>query len=314
MSTAAPITFTSGHEDSSRAGLKPGIDAMVLLGGTVRQTDLRRGIGRHILQLPISAERTILARWAEQTASIANALDSRAISLRIMLSPEEVFEPLLATVSTAAISIETDPRPTRGTGGVLRDLAADLPDDRLLLVANANQAFIGEPLEAVHALAAAGGDMALMPAVDGNGGFLLLTRCACLKGIGSRGFVDLKEQALPEIARQFDVRVVDPRPDLTPTSIRSVQDYLHTLLELSRPPGGADDHPLDEWAHTHRVVETGAVVAPDARVHNSVVLAGATVERGAVVARCILGPGARVQTGEIVRDRLVSPLFEEASA
>lgn len=312
MSSVATPPAPGRFGDHLRSIIDAGLEAVVLLGGTVRQTELRRAIGRHILQLPIDPERTILTRWTEQVGGFARRLELKSLRLRILLSSDEQFAGEAASTPEAVISVETDPNATRGTGGVLRDLAADLPDRRWLLIANANQAFVGDPVEAVERLAATGADMALMPAEDGNGGFLLLTRCECLKCIAPRGFIDLKEQALPSIASRFDVRVVDPRPDLTPTSIRSLRDYLELLAMFAGPSPRTPDE-LD-WSPIFRIIEPGAAVAPGARIQNSVILNGARIESGAVVARCVVGPGGRVAPGQVVRDQIIMPGGEETSS
>lgn len=312
MTSVAPTPLHESSGDRLLRLTESGIDSVVLLGGTVRQTELRRAIGRHILQLPLDSETTILSRWTEQVGALGQRLGIASVHLRVLISPDEQFVVKAPSTQGTEVSIRIDPNPTRGTGGVLRDLVEGIPDSRWLLVANANQTFVGNPLDAVERLAATGADMALMPAADGNGGFMLLARCQCFKGIAPRGFVDLKEQALPAIARQFDVRVVDPEPELTPSAIRSLRDYLDLLTRLN--PSSAANGPDEDWSNAFRIVEAGANVAPDARIHNSVVLAGATVGSGAVVARCVVGPGARVGSGEIIRDQFVTPPGEEAAS
>lgn len=306
----------NGSDDFGRLA-REGVEGVVLLGGTVRQTDFRRGIGRHILQLPVDDERIVLSRWVEQTAALAKRLGAPSMKLRILLSPDEHFAPEQVAHPVTKLSVESDPNPTRGTGGVLRDLVEHIPGSKWLIIANANQAFIGDTVSAIARLAATRADMALMPAHDGNGGFLLLARCECFKGIAPRGFVDLKEQALPAIAEKFDVRVVDAHPELTPTSIRSLQDYLDMLHALARVKAIADANGqaprFEEWSLMFKIIETGGTVANGARIHNSVVLRGATVGSGAVVARCVVGPGGKVDAREVVRDKFVTPAGEEAS-
>jgi hypothetical protein len=314
MSSIARSPLHESSGDQLRRLIESGIDSVVLLGGTVRQTQLRRAIGRHILQLPLDPVTTILSRWTDQVGALARRVHLPSIHLRVLINPDEQFSPDATPIIGTNVSVRTDPNPTRGTGGVLRDLVEGIPDSRWLLVANANQTFVGDPLDAVVRLAGVNADMSLMPAADGNGGFMLLARCECFKGIAPRGFVDLKEQALPAIAKRFDVRVVDPEPDLTPTSIRSLRDYLDLLKRLSLPGASSDAVSVEDWSNAFSIVEAGASVAPGARIHNSVILAGAVVESNAVVARCVVGPGARVAAGEVVRDRFVTPPGEESVA
>ena len=56
---------------------------------------------------------------------------------------------------------------------------------------------------------------------------------------------------------------------------------------------------------TFAIVEKGAEIDLEARVHDSVVLTGAVVEAGAVVVRCIVCPGGTLAAGDTAIDSLV---------
>jgi hypothetical protein len=285
------------------------IDGLVLLSGSVRSDRFHRGIGRSALDLPIDENQTLLDVWARQTRELAAFLDRPALSVRVMLdslSPRPQSRPCTGLVT---FTFEQDPREYRGTGGLLHDLAELYhDDDDQILVANGAQYIAGSLVEHVQRLAGAGGDVAIVGHQDGTPGGLMLLRCAVLRMISGDGFVDMKEQALPLIARKFDVRVVHCA-EPTGYPVRTVPDYLAALrLHHRRKERAAAirDPFSEDLKPAFRLVEASAQVAEGALLHDAVVLRGATVERGAVVVRSVLGPRAHVRRGEPVVDRLVA--------
>jgi hypothetical protein len=192
---------------------------------------------------------------------------------------------------------------------VLRDLAEEYEDDDLLLVANAAQVLV-EPL-ALVALAAAGrgGDVTIVANADGTPASVSLISRRALRELPAVGFIDLKEQGLPLMARRHDVRV-QHRSRAAGLPIRTPQDYLKALKAYHRMQAGAPPHndPFSErWRRRFAVAEPGAVVADDAELHNSVVLRGGRVEPGAFVVNSIVCAGGVVRRREQVTDRLVDP-------
>jgi mannose-1-phosphate guanylyltransferase len=219
----------------------------------------------------------------------------------------------------AGIVAESDPSELRGTGGVLRDVAEAFADDDMLLVANAAQVLV-EPLASVAADAAErGGDVTVVANADGTPASLTLISCRALRELPAVGFVDLKEQGLPLMARRHDVRV-QTRAAAAGMPIRTPQDYLkalkayHRVLAGERPHGEAFG---ERWRRRFALVEDGAVVAADAELHNTVVLRGGRVEAGALVANCVVCDGGVVRRREQVMGRLVDatgrrPVDQEA--
>ena len=134
------------------------------------------------------------------------------------------------------IAVERDANSFRGTGGALRDAAEAGNDDDLLLIANAAQIMLDPLPLLLPALHRLGGDVALIAHADGApSGAMLLPRAA-LKLIPTFGFVDLKEQALPIIAKQFDVRVLRrARPTGLPVR-KDRPRVLHRPSPISPPP------------------------------------------------------------------------------
>jgi NDP-sugar pyrophosphorylase family protein len=137
----------------------------------------------------------------------------------------------------------------------------------------------------------------------------MLVRCGVLGRVAKAGFVDMKEQGLPQIAKEHRVEVVDlERPSGMP--IRTTADYVNALRRYHRrAAGGAGGELVDpwaeDWAPTFSIVEEGAMVGAGARVHDSVVLKGARVETGAAVVRSVVCPGAVAGRGVLVAEDLV---------
>jgi hypothetical protein len=210
-----------------------------------------------------------------------------------------------------AVRAERDPSSLRGTGGLLRDLAENYDDDHYLLVASATQVLL-EPLSAlVGDLAKLGADVCVLSHADGTPSLLMLVRCGTLRWISPVGYVDLKEQALPEIARRFDVKVLD-RPAPTGMPVWTREDYVEALRahHLQRARGRkARDAFAEDWEQRFSIVEEGACVHPEAVVHDSVVLRGARVEKGAVVVRSLVCPGEVVRPRSTVVRRFAGGLF-----
>src|SRR5262249_27225840 len=143
------------------------------------------------------------------------------------------------------------------------------------------------------ALADAGGDINLISHEDGTPVGLMLITCRALKGIKDRGFVDFKEQALPELAKRFDARVVS-RPEATAKPVKGLSDYLTALWLSHRAEAGygASADPFHEdWSETFGIVEPGAFADRSAMIHDSVVLSGARVGSGVTLVRSVVCPG-----------------------
>jgi NDP-sugar pyrophosphorylase family protein len=233
-------------------------------------------------------------------------MGGKQITVRLLIDRASKPPAELPTEDGVAVTLERDRAELRGTGGLLRDLAAEYGADDVILVANANQAVI-EPLpELVNELARDGADGALLTTDEGAPCGLMLLRCGALLAIKRIGFVDFKEQALPTLAKSFDVRAVE-KPAGAIRPIRTLDGYLTALRSVHAPDvADAEDPFAEDWFKTFGIVEPGATVDPTAQVHDSVVLRGARVGEGAVLVRCVVGEGARIAPGAVIGDRLVS--------
>ena len=300
----------NGHPGGFADAPRPAtpLRAVVLLAGSVRATDFRKAAGRAATGLPVAAGRSVLDIWREQLNAVAAAAGAADLPVRIIVDPDTPMQPGRIPGEGIALQVEQDPKPYRGPGGLLRDLASDYdPDDRVL-VGHASQLLLESLAPALAELSHASGDVAIACDADGSPAGLMLVRVGCLTSINTVGFIDLNEQALPQIAREHDVRVVHfDRP--LGASIRTMRSYIEALRAYHRRVAGQGPpaSPLDEdWRPSFTLSESGASVHESAVVHDSVVLGGARVEAGAVLVRSVACPGAVVGRGRHAVDELIS--------
>jgi hypothetical protein len=285
--------------------------ALVLMGGTVWTGRLSACTRRPVFDLPLEAGCSILDSWRRQAKELAGLEGAGSVPVRLMVSrddPAPSGPPDLIAEGLAPLRVDRDPFEYRGTGGVLRDLAADYADDDLLLVANAAQV-LTQPLGRLAMdLAEAGGDVMVISHLDGTASGLMLVRCSALRAVPATGFVDMKEQALPQIAARHDVTVV-ARPLPTGLPIRSLDDYIEALrwhhkAQAGRPAAASPF--AEDWEPTFAIVEQGASVDASARLHDAVVLAGGRVEAGACLVHSVVCPGGVLRRGQMTVDDFVA--------
>ena len=294
-----------------RAGAAVGgrLRAVVLLAGSVRSTSYLRAVGRSVLGLPMDEHRTLLDLWREQCEDLAWHADlPQPLAMRAMLDRSTAKPPLVETSPRLQLGFENDPGELRGTGGLVSDVAMGFADDDFLVVVTAAQLMLTPLAELVDKMAGLGGDACVVSHADGTPSSVILIRAGCLRQVSRIGFVDLKEQALPAIAKKHSVRVLDsPMP--TALSLRTLAGYVAAVREHHERLAGIDsDHDpfAEDWRSTFQLVERGAQVHRGARVHDSVVLGGARVEDGAVVVRSVVAPGGVVERGQMAVETLVA--------
>jgi N-acetylglucosaminyldiphosphoundecaprenol N-acetyl-beta-D-mannosaminyltransferase len=276
---------------------------LVLLGGSVRPGPLAAAVGRNVLDLPVGDGKTVLTRWLDQAAEVAKLVGLAELPVRLLVDQQAV-EPVSGN---GRCRIERDTSEYRGTGGLLANVAVDYQDDDLILVGNAAQVLLEPLFGLLTSLHQTGGAVSLVGHRDGTPSGLMLVTCRTLRLIPNVGFVDMKEQALPAIAEQYDVRVLQCRQP-TGLPIRSLSDYVAALRALHRPADRPtpDEALAEDWKSTFAIVEPGATVAPSARVHDSVVLAGANVEAGAVLVRSVVAGGVIIRRDTKTVDECVA--------
>lgn len=281
--------------------------AVVLLAGSVRPTRLSQSLGLTLLQLPIDAHSGLIDVWRKQVNDFAMAAGWSSLPVRVMLDRASTLPPVPSGNGRAAFTIESDPRDYRGTGGVLRDIAAAYDEDDVLLVANGAQVLMQPIGEIVEPLQRLNADVAVVNHRDGTPSGIMLVRCGALSVIPATGFIDMKEQALPRIAQKFAVRVAHfDRPTGLPT--RTLANYIHALRMYHQQLNDAaaiHDPFAENLRATFAIVQEGADVHATARVHDSVVMAGAKVGPGAILVRSLVCRGAVIHHDQHVIDRMI---------
>lgn len=282
--------------------------ALVLLGGAVRTNALSSCTGRSVLDLPLDASTSILNFWLAQAADVARLAGLEQLPVRVMVNQNSPEPRSADSRFLGAWRVERDLSEYRGTGGVLRDIAKDYQDEDLILVANAAQILLDPLPVIVNALERKRGDVSVISHEDGTPSGIQLVACKTLRLLAATGFVDMKEQGLPLIAGKFDVRVVKRRRP-TGLPVRSLDGYIHALHYYHRRRCGKPtitDPLAEDWSPAFSLIESGATVDPQARIHDSVVLAGGTVESGAVLVRSLVCPGATVRRDRNAVDQILA--------
>jgi hypothetical protein len=302
-SARLPESAGTSREITSLSKLR----GLILLGGSIRPTPLTMSIGRSVLDLPLDDQGSILDYWMAHANEVARVAGLAQLPVRVLV--DHVSPAPTSGTGRGPLSVEQDRSELRGTGGVLGDLCADYADSDLILVANAAQILL-HPLPAIAAaLEKSGGEVSVVAHEDGTASGLMLLSGAALRLIPRAGFVDMKEQALPLIASRMDVTVVNRRRP-TGLPVRTLSDYIMALRHYhGRQAGqkGAHDPLAEGWRPVFSLVEAGAAVDPQARVHDSVVLSGGRVEQGAVVVRSIVCPGGVLRRERAAVDQYVIP-------
>jgi hypothetical protein len=255
---------------------------------------------------------SLQGRWQKEAVDLLSQVGLERLPVRLILDRTTPAPTLSAPDPLVPFSVERDQREYRGTGGILRDLSDSLADDDYLLVANAAQILLQPLAKLAWDLAATGADVSILSQSDGTPSGLMLVRCGCLRLVPDVGYVDMKEQVLPEISRHYRVSVVErDRDHLTALPIRTLADYLRGLELYHRVVAGKPMNGnafAEQWNSSFSIVEAGATVDPSARLHNAVVLRGGRVGGGAIVARSVVCPKGIVRRSSTVLNRLIGRL------
>lgn len=297
MTLRAPITPSRTTE----------LRAVVLLGGSVRASQFAAGIGRPVFDLPLGEGLSILDIWSREVASLAGEAGAPDLRMRVMVDRAAAELAVRDQRPDRSAAVETDPFEYRGTGGVLRDVAAAHEDDDLLLAGTAAQLLTRPLAELVEALGNTRADVAVLSQRDGTPTGLFLVRCGTLRTLPAAGFVDFKEQALPSIAAAHRVAVWEANRVALP--IRNLTDYLSALRWHHRSAAErlSEADPFGErLSPVFGFAEAGAEVHPTAKLHDSVVLAGGRVEAGAIVVRSVVCPGGIARKKARIVDQLIT--------
>ncbi len=281
---------------------------VVLLSGGVRINQLVAGLGRSLLDLPVTPTATLLSHWRDQAGTLAATLpqEGRGLRVRAIVSKPGELPQNVVPLAGVDVTTEYDRVELRGTGGLLRDLMEDYGDDDSILVVHGNQVLV-RPMPAVFsALSAVDADIVLLAEPDGSSSGVHLMRCGALREVRAKGYIDFKEQALPALSQSHRVRVVRSESP-TGLRVRTLEQYIRALRALTT--GDILDRPdpyAEEWATTFSLAQQGARVDPGATIHDSVVMRGAAVGARAVVVRSLVCEGATVPAGATIFDSVIA--------
>lgn len=281
------------------------VRAVILLEGSVRPSPFSKAVGRSIIDLPISQVHQVWDLWARQTGALADML-FRNVPCRLMIG-NSLLKPRQAGNDSIHLSVEQDPTPLRGTGGLLRDLAEQYDDEAYLIVANAAQILLEDLSQMTFEAAEAGGEVTIAANQDGSPYSAMLISCRALRELPPIGFVDLKEQGLPLIAKRHKVTVVRHNHAFG-MPIRNHREYVAAIRAYDRLLAGESpfEGPFAErWESRFSIVEAGASIGSQCHLHDSVVLAGGIVEAGMSVIRSVVCAGGRASR----QNQCVNSLF-----
>lgn len=303
------------HANTSRSGagtLPSGIArslrSLIVLCGAVRKTPLARTIQRSIVDLPLSDGTTLADRHIAGAAAFAARHGLDRLGVRLLVDADSETPRSHDPVGAVRCTVERDASPIRGVAGILSDATKDHEPGEYVAVINGAQLF-REPLdELLTAMVRKESDVSMVACADGTPVGIWLIRCGVLRTVREVGYIDLKEQSLPDWQGMWKVSVVE-RQRAYAMRTRTINEYLNAVRRDAsgvRPGASVDEDPYrEEWERSFAILEPGATVAGDVIVHDSVVLAGATIGKGAMVVRSVICPGATVAPG----DRVVGQVY-----
>lgn len=314
--------------------------AVMLLGG-LRRSALEAASGVVPATLPLDARTSLLSAWAAAVRAAGCG------ELRIIVSADAPDRPIGALIDAALARVVLDealgtepfevrrvvePASHRGTGGLLRDVTADLSPNELVLLVEphclppvslaplvaALDGMTGEGRLAVAVAVARRGELTASAATPAG---VSIVRRELLELAPKVGYHDFKEQFLPLlVGRGIAIRPVPL--EASGLRVHDLAAYRAAIAGWRERTEGSNRGPsIGEWAGecagegagvsgTARlfgdtIVMPGAKIGEDAVVQDSIVLEHAVVGDGAVVARSLIPPGFRVAPRSLVVDRIL---------
>ncbi len=264
-----------------------------------------------MLDLPLSASTRLMDVWLERIRQLADQVEwfGGDLDVRILAGTSNAM-PTHRAGEFPWLRAALDPNDLRGTAGALRDHCRQFRDDDHVLVATASQCPDPGLLARFVSAADLSAGVSIAAGERRAPSGCMLIRCAALREIPEIGFIDLKEQALEEIAYTHGARVVTIREPV-PRVIRGLESYIDAVRSWhlwGSLRGVTASRPFDEhWRPAFSVVEEGASVGSDVRLHDSVVLAGGVVESGSTLVRSVVASGGVVRRKRKVFEKVVAP-------
>lgn len=275
-----------------------GIDDVWLLGGAPRRAGALGGMSIPVSLLPLGDGTTSAGRIT------SGLLGDDPVCGRPMgrLLVPKLTSACSALIAEAGVQLEpsADPAEYRGTAGVLRDHLPDRmsPEDRIFVVYSTEVFCPGALKSLALEMASCQADVVLARDTQNRPIGVMLVGVRCLERVPRVGYVDFREQLLPELARELEVRVVTSRDAVHEPPVPWLYDketYLRAV-ESRRSP-----LPTSGW---EPLIGGEAAIGSGAEVQSSVVLGRAKIGKDAVVARSVIDNGAVVGAGEVVVDEV----------
>jgi hypothetical protein len=273
----------------------------VVLAEGLRKSSFESLVGMPPQLLPMAPSVSLLACWYAKLAEVPDDLPP----LEILVSSSQGYQSMDVLSADPRFKRVIDPRPHRGTGGVLADYLTrresayeDL--DYLFVIERSGcpprslrgffQNLESNPdiLIGVSELDRLVGIMAIKPHV--------------LELVPEVGYFDLKEQTVDKAVQcglSVTAAVIMPRA----IQVRSLRGWLDAIRYLNLPESSSGE-PVSYSAHGTNCIDPGARIGK-AVILDSIVMENATVENGAIIARSVLCPGAHVASGTHVIDSII---------
>ena len=298
--------FSFWSESTERLFLK--IKPIILAEG-LRTSSLERLVGIPPLLLPIGPSILLLECWREKLEGYVEANSP----LEILVASTNGFQSMDLIASDPRFKRGLDPRPHRGTAGVLsdyleRDASGSEGLDYLLVIDRSSCP--PRSLDGFMAALEAGPDILIgVSELDRLTGITAI-KPEILNFVPSVGYFDLKEQLVTKAA-DADLKV--SATSIMPRSIpiNSVPAWIEAIRYLAYPdPVAESDRQF--LVEGISCIDASATVG-NAMVRDSIIMEGAVVGDGAVVARSVVCPGAEVASGARVIDSVVGRAVTSAS-
>lgn len=284
------------------------VDAAIILAGALRASPLASQTRIPVLDLPVCGDATVLESWLVRLTELAAFAPGGTLNVRVAYdeigkrpSTPRVPEPL-------DVALVPEPKPFRGPAGAVLDVCPKMDDDGVVLILEGGRFASGSLLPLLLAHCQSGAMATVGRNSDKTPAGVYVVRREMMDFIPGMGFFDLKEQWLGKLMEEeCDVRVHDLEQSGT-YILRTREQFLRAMQVAAENHAAAGFGRFmgDTVATRHpKVVASGARVAEDAVILDSLVLDGAIVEARALVARSVICPGAVVKSGTTVVDAVV---------
>ena len=274
---------------------------VIMLAEGIRPSPLDLQVGLRAPLLPVRSDVRLIDEWS-RILRVDGIIES---PIEVVMASHAGFQSMEAIANDSRYERTIEPRPHRGTSGVLADLQrGDFEDsdyDYLLVIESGScpPRSIRGLVDAMHA----GGDVILGASeIDRFAGVLAL-KPKTLKVVPQRGYHDLKEQTIPKMLQAGHSLSAVPIIRRV-IRVRTLEGWLEAVRSVATDLSGDFDEESRDY------LEGDCCIAKTARingglVYNSIVMDGAVVEEGAIVARSAVLPGERISKNTRVVDSIV---------